>query len=98
MTSSSVCFPSPCESELKQVLYIHDIHPPRADRNLIVSVQTPDAKGFGSITVNDWDLLDQPQSTGKLVGTARGTGVNTDPANGFIYQNSFSILFGSGSR
>jgi hypothetical protein len=78
------------------VLYLHDIHPPRADRNLVVSLTTAEAHGFGSLTVNDWAILDAPEPTATLIANAKGTGVNTDPLSGLSYQNSFSILFRSG--
>jgi hypothetical protein len=98
LTNPHICLPSKCESVIKEVLYLHDIHPPRPEHNLVVSVLLPEEHGFGSITVNNWAILDASQPTGNLVATARGTGVNTDQLNGFIYQNSFSILFGNGSR
>lgn len=94
----NICFPTKCESVIDEVLYLHDIHPSQPDHNLVVSLELLPDHGFGSITVNEWAILNAPQPNAKLVATARGTGVNTDKESGIVYQNSFSILFGDGSR
>lgn len=96
-TPPSLSCPCAYESELRMVLYMHQVNQGQTNAN---GVQRPPGLGlpfgFGDVFVNDWVILDAPEPNANVIADARGINVNADQAAGAGYHSSLSLVFKSG--
>uniref|UniRef100_A0A453JCQ1 Dirigent protein n=2 Tax=Aegilops tauschii subsp. strangulata TaxID=200361 RepID=A0A453JCQ1_AEGTS len=92
MADPALSCPSRCEEELQWTLYARQIGGgANANQEEMVHSVHP-TTGFGTIVVNNWDVLDAPLPTATIVARARGTHTKAGPAAGDWFT-SLSIVF-----
>ncbi|KAI5021358.1 hypothetical protein ZWY2020_055203 [Hordeum vulgare] len=91
ITNPSFSCPVPCETELTLRFYLRRVVAgPSRDQEQIVA--SPYPKGFGQIVVNDWSILDAPESNATII--ARGEGMQLQASRaGNRWFNYVSIVF-----
>lgn len=91
ITNTSFSCPIPCETELTLRLYLRRVVAgPSRDQEQIVA--SPYPQGFGQVVVNDWAILDAPESNATII--ARGEGMQLQASRaGNRWFNYVSIVF-----